>query len=453
MKMLPAIDRFFFRRISASGFGLMRIAWAATAFIFLLFQWSDVGFFFSDTGIIPPELYSVSFRGEYRFTMLATYTDAFAVFGLYLLLLGALISTMIGYRTRFSTVVAALLLFSFHERNLLPLSGGDTALRNLGFILMITPEIRAFSLDRAWKQWKSWAADKVLLSPLTMPIWPWRLLLWQFVVIYISSGIDKSMGTMWWDGTAVASALHHTHFARWPIGIMDIISFASPVLCSATLVFEFGWLLMLVPESLAAQLPQYMKRHAVRRSLLIGGVIFHGAIFILMDVGSFSVALLSGYLGLLLTEDFVDLRKWINARKGTRAKGANPIIVLYDAACRLCRRSMFVLLLLDHLHRLRAVNFRDTVLRKKYAPDIAVKDLDRSMHIRLPATCNPQPVTCSGFDALRTLCWHLPTLWPLAPFLYIPGIPQIGRRMYAYIAKNRNRCADGYCVHENHSDR
>ncbi len=448
MNMPPAIDRFFFRRISASGFGLMRIAWAATALTFFLFQWSDVRFFFSDAGIISPELFSLSFRGEYRFTLLDTYTTPLAVFGLYLLLLSALITTMIGYRTRFSTIVAALLLFSFHERNLLPLSGGDTVLRNLGFILMIAPEIRAFSLDRARKQWKVWEEKKELLPPLTMPVWPWRLLLWQFIVIYIASGIDKSMGTMWWDGTAVASALHHTHFARWPISVMNIVSMASPLLCSATLVFEFGWLLMLVPESIAKQLPQYMKRHAVRRSLLIGGVIFHGAIFILMDVGSFSVALMSGYLGLLLTEDFVDLRKWMNHRKKERLQISNcKIAVLYDAACHLCRRSMFVLLLLDHLHRLRAVNFRDTVLRKKYAPDIALIDLDRSMHIKMPKG------NYAGFDAFRALSWHLPFFWPLAPFLYIPGIPQIGRRMYAFIAENRNRCADGFCVHNNHKDR
>ena len=456
MNIARFLDRFFFRRISASGFGLMRIAWAATALIFLLFQWSDVGFFFSDAGIIPSDLFSVAFRGEYRFTLLDTYTTPVAVFGLYLLLLGVLITTMIGYRTRFSTVVTALLLFSFHERNLLPLSGGDTVLRNLGFILMIAPEIRAFSLDRAWKQWKVWEETKELLAPLTMPIWPWRLLLWQFIIIYIASGIDKSTGTMWWDGTAVASALHHTHFARWPMRVMDIVSIASPVLCSATLVFEFGWLLMLVPESLAAELPQYMKRHAVRRSLLLGGVLFHGAIFILMDVASFSVAMLSGYLGLLLTEDFTDLRKWINdpgkGKKATFRQGSGQerqkgnIAVLYDAACHLCRRSMFVLLLCDHLHRLRAVNFRDAMLRKKYAPDIPLKDLDRSMHIKIQAS------SFSGFDAFRKIANHLPALWPLVPLLYIPGIPPLGRRIYRYIAENRNRCADGYCVHEPHTN-
>ncbi|OGJ70236.1 hypothetical protein A3G69_02135 [Candidatus Peribacteria bacterium RIFCSPLOWO2_12_FULL_53_10] len=450
--LLISIDRFFFRRISASGFGLMRIAWAATALIFLLFQWSDVIFFYSGAGLIPPELYATSFRGDFRFTVFQYITNPPAVFAVYLLTLAALSCTIIGWKTRISSTAAAVLLFSFHERNLLPLGGGDTVLRNFGFLLMIAPQISAFSLDRARKQWKQWEETKTLLAPLTMSIWPWRLLLWQFIVIYIFSGLDKSSGNMWLQGTAVASALHHPHFARWPMSVMDIVSILSPLLSYATLVFEFGWLLMFVPRSLVADLPQLCAPHSVRRALLLGGVLFHGGIFVLMDVGSFSIAMLSGYFGLLLDEDFVDLRNWINRKSANRPStklraGKSQIIVLYDAACRLCRRSMFVLLMLDHLHHVRAVNFRDPKLRKEHAPDIALKDLDRSMHITMSSG------NFSGFDAFRKLTWHLPTLWPLIPLLYLPGIPPIGRFVYARIAASRNRCGDGYCIHETHSDR
>lgn len=442
------IDRFFFRRISASGFGLMRIAWAATAFAFLLLQWSDVGFFYGARGIVPPELFSSSFRSDFRFTVFDYIQEPPAVFAVYLFTLAALLSMMIGWKTRLSTIVAALLLFSFHERNLLPLGGGDTVLRNWGFLLMIAPQISAFSLDRAKKQWRSWEESRTLLPPLTTPVWPWRLLLWQFIVIYIASGIDKSTGSMWWDGTAVASAIHHGHFARWPMGVMDVVAAASPVISYATLVFEFGWILMLIPRWLVPELPQFVRPHAVRRALLLGGVLFHGGIFVLMDVGSFSVAMLAGYLGLLLDEDFIDLRGWLN-RKSPLKK--SQIVVLYDAACRLCRRSMFVMLLLDHLHRLKPVNFRDSKLRKEIAPDLALKELDRSMHIKMTNQKTSKPAnqqTVSGFDAFRTLAWHLPPLWPLAPLLSIPGVPALGRKVYERIATNRNRCADGYCVHE-----
>lgn len=438
-QFLFSIDRFFFRRISASGFGLMRIAWAATAFLFLLFQWNDVGFFYSNAGIIPPELSTSSFRNDFRFTVFNYVTDPAAVFVVYLCTLLVLLSTIVGWKTRITTILSALLLFSFHERNLLPLGGGDTVLRNFGFLLMIAPQISAFSLDRARKQWQQWEDSKTLLSPMTMSIWPWRLLLWQFLVIYIFSALDKASGNMWWQGTAVASALHHPHFARWPMPVMDVISILSPLLSYATLVFEFGWLLMLIPRPLAAALPQIAKPHAVRRALLLGGVLFHGSIFVLMDVGSFSVAMLSGYFGLLIDEDFIDLRNWINSKYANRK---SEIVVLYDAACRLCRRSMFVMLLLDNLHRVKAINFRDGTLRRQHAPEIPIKDLDRSMHIKIRSE------NFSGFDAFRKLAWHLPLLWPFIPILYIPGIPKVGRVIYARIAANRKRCSDGFCVHE-----
>lgn len=453
MNLLPAIDGFFFRRISASGFGLMRMAWAATALAYLLPQWRDITLLYSDAGMIPHTLSAVAYRNEYRFSLLDTYTHPAAVYGLFLLLLTMLFCAMIGWRTRFSTVVAALLLFSFHEANLLPLGGGDTVLRNLGFLLMIAPQIRAFSLDRAREQWRQWETDRTFLRPLTMSIWPWRLLVWQFIVIYIASGIDKATGTMWWNGTAVASALHHGHFARWPMPVMDIVSRASGLVCAAVLVFEFGWLLMLMPNRFAMRVQEYIHPHAIRRALLLSGVLFHSSISALMDVGSFSVAMLAGYLGLLLQEDFRDMQKWVKGIRGKRRAGWR-IVVLYDAACHLCRRSMFTLLLCDHLQRLQAVNFRDRALRKQYAPDIALQDLDRSMHIKIQAeSCQLSAVSFHGFDAFRKLAWHIPILWPLAPLLYIPGIPPLGRTMYAHIAKNRNRCADGYCVHDSTANR
>ena len=104
---------------------------------------------------------------------------------------------------------------------------------------------------------------------------------------------------------------------------------------------------------------------------------------------------------------------------------------------------MFMLLLIDHLKRLKPVDFRDAELRKKIAPDLSIKNLDRALHIRF----GPSGKTYAGFDAFRALAWHIPILWPLAPFLYIPGVPVIGRIVYEHISLNRLQCADGVCVH------
>lgn len=55
----------------------------------------------------------------------------------------------------------------------------------------------------------------------------------------------------------------------------------------------------------------------------------------------------------------------------------------------------------------------------------------------------------SGFAALRWLAWRLPLLWPLAPFLYLPGMATLGQRLYLWVARNRLRlvpCHGGVCT-------
>ena len=56
-----------------------------------------------------------------------------------------------------------------------------------------------------------------------------------------------------------------------------------------------------------------------------------------------------------------------------------------------------------------------------------------------------------GFLAVRRIAQKLPLLFPILPFLYIPGAKPIGSRLYEWIAKNRylfhfsHRCKDNAC--------
>lgn len=104
---------------------------------------------------------------------------------------------------------------------------------------------------------------------------------------------------------------------------------------------------------------------------------------------------------------------------------------------------MRVLYALDWLHVLQPVNFRDPAMRERYAPDLALHDLDRSMHIKLA-----NRKTFRGFDAFRFLARHVPLFWPVLPFLHLPGVAPMGRRIYASIASRRKHCTDERCIHE-----
>ncbi|MBI3331663.1 DUF393 domain-containing protein [Candidatus Peregrinibacteria bacterium] len=442
--ILKRIEGFFFRPISASGFGLMRIAWAATVLIYSLGQLMDVARYYGSDGILPPSIEHIVSREPYRYTLFDYVVDPQAVVIVYVIMLIACVYAIIGVYPRLMTIVAALLLFSFHERNPLSLGGGDTVLRNAGFLLMLAPCGRAFSKRRWRLQWERWRTKLPLLPPATMPAWPMWLMLWQLMVIYITTAWDKSLGDMWLNGTAVGSALLHTHFARWPLSWMMVIAVGSPIYTYGTLIWEFAWALLLLPKRILEALK--LSHGTVKRGLLIGGILFHGGIFILMDVGSFSPAMLTAYLGVLTEEDFKALRSWFNniwlRTKNQKPKTNKPkIAILYDGHCGLCQRSVFTLEMLDHLHRLRPVDFHDSEQKRKIASDIALKDLNRAMHIKLP-----DGRTYQGFYAARVLAWHLPVFWLLAPFLYLPGVSFIGNNVYKRIARNRRKCTHERCA-------
>jgi predicted DCC family thiol-disulfide oxidoreductase YuxK len=127
----------------------------------------------------------------------------------------------------------------------------------------------------------------------------------------------------------------------------------------------------------------------------------------------------------------------------TAAPPARRGQVLYDGQCPLCLKSVALLKRLDWLGRLSYVNARD----RADLPAAAAIDPDQllqEMHVLTPGGR-----LYHGFAALRWMAWRLPLLWPLAPFLYVPGVPRLGQRLYLWVARNRFRlvpCHGGVCT-------
>ena len=423
------IHFFWFRKISSAGFGLMRIAFGCTAFLSFLLQAENIQRYYGPEGILPRSFAQTLLRHEWRFSLL-DYTSAQVTEVLYFLLLLSLLLVIVGIWTRFFLALSVVLLFSFHEYGTILLDGGDTMLRLIGFLLVLSPCDRSFTLTNFWKRQHLQRNNKPD-QPITerqMSIWPYRLLLWQVVCVYLASAIDKAHGPLWYAGSAVAIVLHHSHFARLPIAFADFLSKASPVAGYFVLFTQLAWgLLIVLPVLSWVGLPlrksvlQYLKR-----VLLFLGILIHTGIFITMDVGIFSFAMFTAYLGLLIDEDFSAIRSVLNRR--TRG----PIVVLYDGRCGLCTNSVFLLHISDWLNRLLFANFHDPTIRTKYLASTPVTELEKEIHVLLP-----NKALVRGFFALRALSWHIPVLWILVPFLYLPGVPTIGQSFYRWIAMHR----------------
>ncbi len=425
----------FFKKISSLGFSCMRIAWAITTLSYFLASSGNWLKYYSDSGILPLELSNFVFRNSWRFSLFDVVTSDGGVLIVCYIFIVSLIAMAIGLWPRFTTIVSVMLLFTFHERNLMLLGGGDTTMRVIGYLLMISPGIHALSVHRIPKQWKHFKEHRTLLTAPLMSIWPYRLLLWQYLVIYITSGIDKLMGVMWWQrGTAMAAALHHTHFARIHGGLMDQFSILSPFISRATIVFELLWGLLLLPIGFVKNyLPKQLKRFSLKRYLLLGGLAFHGGIFIFMEVGIFPWAMMLGYLGLLLDDDWHAIKDFFFGDERRHQ-------LIYDGKCLFCIKNVFILKLLDWGSRLQLLNFQAPSHRQKMSKKISLKKLNDAI-----ALISNTGHIYSGFYAIRKLMWSLPALWIVAPLLYIPGVPYAGNIIYKKIAEKRY-CLNGQCT-------
>jgi predicted DCC family thiol-disulfide oxidoreductase YuxK len=110
----------------------------------------------------------------------------------------------------------------------------------------------------------------------------------------------------------------------------------------------------------------------------------------------------------------------------------------------LCRKSVGWLRRLDWGHRLSYVDIREQHSLPAHNPPFDPDRLLEEMHLLAPG----DPQVYHGFAAFRWMAWQLPLLWPLLPFLYLPGMATLGQRMYLWVARNRFRlipCHGGVC--------
>jgi predicted DCC family thiol-disulfide oxidoreductase YuxK len=117
-------------------------------------------------------------------------------------------------------------------------------------------------------------------------------------------------------------------------------------------------------------------------------------------------------------------------------------VVLYDGTCPLCQRSTRWCNLLDWLRRVSWVNFRNPEIRKQL-PYLTSEELDAEMFV-----LTPEGRLYRGYNAWRRIAGLLPLTFLVTFMLYIPPIPQIGRAVYAWIAKHRYswfHCKDETC--------
>ncbi|QDU57877.1 DCC1-like thiol-disulfide oxidoreductase family protein [Aeoliella mucimassa] len=157
------------------------------------------------------------------------------------------------------------------------------------------------------------------------------------------------------------------------------------------------------------------------------GLLFHNMTKLLMNISFYTMQ--------AMYVMFVDWQ-WLLAYLG-RKLFAGPMHVMYDGNCRMCRRTMSILLALDWLKLLRPVSAFD----REQIDQLGLGHLEddalmRDMHAAEFGATREYHIT-RGFDAYQRIAWRMPVLWLTLPIVYLPPVAALGKSIYRRVADTR----------------
>lgn len=262
--------------------------------------------------------------------------------------------------------------------------------------------------------------------------WALKLIGWFLVLVYASAAYSKlsTAGLEWFDGYTLRWYIARDGL-RWnvPAGVWLSGHHATVVLLSwMTLVVEAGFVLvMLFPVTRWLFLPM--------------GAGFHLGIYYFIRARFFGWV--AAYSALVPWRDGLE-------RAASRlGRPSQPVVVLFDGACSLCRRSMVLARYWDWLERVQVRRLQDERGEDRRLAGLDPDALRREMHV-----VAPDGEIRTGFFGFRRLLRELPPLWPVLPFFYLPGASRLGPAVYRRVAARRNRrlCDGDECaVHRGHA--
>jgi len=288
-RLLLGWDRFWFAPTSPSPVCLLRMFFGVLAFGQAVLMLPDVLTWYGHDGVLSIESARRLQNGPRLSLLLWLDPSNKVVTELLWLQMLASVAVLVGFLTRWSTLLVWLLVQAFALRNPLMHYEMDSFLRVFGFLLIFAPAGAMWSVDAYLKKRK---------QPLCAP-WAQRLMQIQVTLFYWQSFWGKVPGKTWWDGTALYYITHTP----------DLVHHQIPSMLDRMWFYHTLTVLSLVTELLMWSLVWVKKTRYV---VLLMGVMFHVIMQWLFNLDLSEFATLAGYIAFV---DPVDIDRVIRAVK------------------------------------------------------------------------------------------------------------------------------------------
>lgn len=249
-------------------------------------KWPFALRFYSDQGVLPFEsVLEMTQKNEdlwlREWTLMKYFESITAIKIFFSVTLCVYISLLIGFRSRLSSIVAFILLWSIHQKNWLVLSGPDEIIINLLFLSIFLPLGHRFGIEKSTRD------KNQLLTPSTFAIF-------FFVGMTYFFNAWLKNGEIWQKGDALSYALMEHLWtkpqAAWLLQYEDLCLF---------LTHSTKWIEYSIPVLIFFPWKNYWTR-GLAIFFLLG---LHWTIFIFLDLGLFP-AIVPVYCILLIPTEF-----------------------------------------------------------------------------------------------------------------------------------------------------
>ncbi len=365
---------------------------------------TDIRSHYSDFGILPRHAYIEHFSNPLHVSLhLASGLVEWQAL-LFILTAVAAFCVMIGYRTRFATVVAWVLLVSMHNRNTMILNGGDVFFRALYFWSILLPLGARYSVDAALNS-NTAEPKKLFFSAATIGISV------QIAMLYVATALLKT-GKEWWpDGTASYYALQLdafiTPFGRWMGQQVEMLKYGTFFVYFLELLSGF---LIFVP----------LFFQQIRLLVLAALMFMHFNFDLAMRLGIFPWVNMIGVI-VLIPSSF-----WDFCSKKIKTSDRLNLKIYYDGDCNFCHKVAVLIreFLLIRETEVATVQSVEHIEKKSLAEaSWVVVDAKNQEYVR--------------WEALVVVFEHIPVIGNLLRRLPLRRLSPVGDRGYKFIAKRR----------------
>ncbi|ELY98516.1 HTTM domain-containing protein [Natrialba chahannaoensis JCM 10990] len=262
-----AIDR---RALAA-----FRITLGLLLLVDLAMRARQLDLFYTDAGVLPLAALFSDYSSVYSLHALS---GSAWVQGLLFLIAGLFAFALIlGYRTRFVTIVSWLLLVSLHIRNPMVLNGGDILLRLLLLWSVFLPLGSRWSVDAR-------RFDTPRRGETTLATIGTIAILVQVLLMYVTNAIHKTRSDPWMGGDAVVHIFQADHLT---ILLGNTLADATALLE----LFTYAWMVMIVISPLLLLLT------GIPRALLATGFVgMHLGMLVTLRIDLFPLIVVAGLL-------------------------------------------------------------------------------------------------------------------------------------------------------------